>query len=300
MSKPTLLLIDGFNLLSRAYFATSYNRSDDQLKNSRGVYTNALRVFFQKLFQLIRQHRITHLSILWDVTREETARRQRYPDYKATRSALPDPLLHQYETCRDIAASGGFHQLALPPHEADDLIGSLAKRWAPNPCYIYSNDRDLLQLLSASTAQIIAGKGGDRIYTADQFRADYGIEPEQWVDVKALLGDLGDNIPGCPGIGEKSALPLIRHYGSLERLYASLDQLEPLFARHRKKLVLGKESAFISQSLSRIEVDIPELADMPAEELALAVMPERLRDRFAEYELNIGIHLDIDRVGGGG
>lgn len=293
MSKRTLLLIDGFNLLSRAYFATSYNRADEQLKNSRGIYTNALRVFFQKLFQLIRQHEVTHLSILWDVTREETARRQQYPDYKATRSALPDPLLHQYESCRDIAAAGGIHQLALPPYEADDLMGALAKRWDGNPCYIYSNDRDLLQLLSASTSQIIAGKGGERVYTIEQFRADYGIEPAQWVDVKALLGDPSDNIPGCPGIGEKSALPLIRHYGSLERLYENVDQLESPFKRHGKKLLQGKASTFVSQTLSRIEINIPELEHLSLDELKLDIAFDKMRELFDQYELNININLDI-------
>lgn len=293
MSNRTLLLIDGFNLLSRAYFATSYNRSDEQLKNSRGIYTNALRVFYQKIFQLVRIHQVTHLSILWDVSREQTARRQQFPDYKATRSALPEPLLRQYEICLDISATGGIHQLSLAPYEADDLIGCLSQRWDTVNCYIYSNDRDLLQLLSPSTSQIIAGKGGDRVYTIEHFRDDYGIEPSQWVDVKALLGDPGDNIPGCPGIGEKSALPLIRHYGSLERLYDNLDQLEAPFKRHGKKLIQGKASTFVSQTLSRIEVDIPELQNLSLDELELAIAFDNMRELFDQYELNININLDI-------
>lgn len=292
MSKQSLLLIDGFNLLSRAHFATSYNRSDEQLKNSNGIYTNALRVFYQKIFNLIREHHTTHLSILWDVKREETTRRQKYSSYKATRIELPEPLLNQYITCREISESIGIHQLSLPPYEADDLMGAFSKKWSVGQCFIYSNDRDLLQLLSETTSQIIASKQGEYVYTRNNFQSDYGIVPEQWVDVKALLGDTSDNIPGCPGIGEKSALPLIQQYGSLERLYECIDNLEPHLTRHKKKLILGQESAFVSKDLSRIIYDIPELSGLTLDELRLNIQQEMMRTIFNQYQLKINVNLE--------
>lgn len=287
MIQQHLLLIDGFNLLSRAHFATSYNRANDQLKNKNGIYNNALRVFYQKLFNLVREHRITHLSVLWDVKREETSRRQKYASYKATRTELPEPLLDQYLSCREILESIGVHQMSLPPYEADDLLGAFSCRWPVDHCFIYSNDRDLLQLLSDTSSQIIAGKQGETVYTCGHFQADYGISPGQWTDVKALLGDTSDNIPGCPGIGEKSALPLIRQYGTLESLYASIDQLEPHLSKHRKKLVAGQESSFLSKELSTIIVDIPELGELPLEALQLAIRHDALRASMDRYELSI-------------
>jgi 5'-3' exonuclease len=293
MNQQHLLLIDGFNLLSRAHFATSYNRANDQLRNKNGVYNNALRVFYQKLFNLIREHRITHLSVLWDVKREETTRRQKYASYKATRTELPEPLLDQYLSCRDILESIGVHQLSLPPYEADDLLGAFSCRWPVDHCFIYSNDRDLLQLLSDTSSQIIAGKQGETVYTCAHFQSDYGIVPGQWTDVKALLGDNSDNIPGCPGIGAKSALPLIQQYGSLESLYASIDQLEPHLTKHRKKLVAGQESCFLSKELSTIIVDIPEIGELPLEALQLNIRHDVLHASMEQYELNIRIDASL-------
>ncbi len=283
----TLLLIDGFNLLSRAYFATSYNRTPEQLKNSNGVYTNALRVYYQKLFNLIQEHHITHLSVVWDVKREETTRRQKYDFYKATRFELPEPLIHQYDLCRHISEKVGIHQISLAPYEADDLMGALSRKWSEGRCFIYSNDRDLLQLLSETTSQIIASKKSEHIYSKADFYADYGIDPEQWVDVKSLLGDSSDNIPGCKGIGEKSALPLIQHYGSLEGIYDNIDQLAPELSKHKKKLVNGQESAFISKELSQICCDIPELNHFDMGDLQLNINNVLLGDILKQYELKI-------------
>lgn len=287
MPEKKLLLIDGFNLLSRAYFATSYNRSNEQLMNSKGVYVNALRVFYQKIFNLIRDHKITHLSVVWDVKRNETARRLKYDFYKSTRFELPEPLIHQYETCREVSQSIGIHQISLSPYEADDLMGAISKKWSHGDCYIYSNDHDLFQLLSETTSQIIASKQGDQLYSKDHFQQDYGISPEQWVDVKALLGDKSDNIPGCPGIGEKSALPLIQQYKSLEGIYEQIEQLEPSLIRHKNKLQKGKESAIISKELSRIICDIEELEPFHLDDLKLAIHTETLLLLLDQLELKI-------------
>ncbi|WP_017727621.1 5'-3' exonuclease [Halalkalibacterium ligniniphilum] len=291
MKQPTLLLIDGFNLLSRGYFATAYGKDESQLsRNEDGLYTNALRVFFQKLFQLLPAYDVTHAAIAWDVKREDTIRRQEFEFYKATRGDLPEALIQQYETSTVILDKLGIHQLIVPPYEADDAIGALSRKWGAStgrPCFIYSNDRDLLQLLDKQTTQIIAGKKGDHVYDLVQFQEEYGITPSQWVDVKALLGDKSDNIPGCPGVGEKSALPLIQQYGTVEALYEEFETLDAKFNRYRKKLLEGKETTFISKKLAQIIFDIPEIAQLELNDLQLPFSQDEAIDLLSQFGLRI-------------
>ena len=286
-----LLLIDGFNLLSRGYFATAYGKTPDQLtKNHNGVYTNGLRIFFQKTFNLIKNHEITHLAVAWDVKREESKRRQKHSFYKGTRSDLPEPLIQQYEVCKNVLDRIGVQQVTVPTYEADDVIGTLSKKWSSNSmgkCFIYSNDKDLFQLLDENTSQLIANKKGDIVYTLQNFTEDYGIDSRRWVDVKALLGDKSDNIPGCPGIGEKSALPLIQQYGSLEQIFEQIEELDKKYNRYKKKLIEGKASAFLSQELSEIICDITELEEFVFDELELNISKENLVKELNELELKI-------------
>ncbi|WP_096200648.1 5'-3' exonuclease [Bacillus sp. FJAT-45350] len=294
MDKKKLLLIDGFNLLSRGYFATSYGRDEDQLsKNSDGLYTNGLSVFFQKLFNLISEHEISHLAVAWDVKREESIRRLEHDFYKETRSELPPPLIQQYETCTKILDAIGIKQLVTPPYEADDAIGTLACKWSKEideSCYIYSNDKDLLQLLDKNVSQIIAGKKGEVTYSVDHFQTEYEITPEQWVDVKALLGDKSDNIPGCPGVGEKSALPLIQQYTSIENLYEGIEDLDPKFNRYKKKLIAGKETSFLSKKLSKIICDIPELGCFEFNDLQFDLDKDKAKEVLEGIELKIKLY----------
>ena len=147
-------------------------------------------------------------------------------------------------------------------------------------------------MLSDTTSQIIASKQGEYVYDIAQFNEEYGIEAAQWVDVKALLGDSSDNIPGCPGIGPKSALPLIQHYGSIEHLYGNLDDLDEKFNRHKKKLVAGKESTLISRRLSEINCCISELADIEEEKLRLNIDRIALMKQATELE----VRLKLDAV----
>lgn len=285
--QKTLLLIDGFNLLSRAHFATSYGRTEQQLMNSQGVFTNAVRVFVQKFFNLIFEHSVTHSAIAWDIKREETQRRMKYDFYKGTRSELPQPLIKQYEIITSLLQTIGVKQITVPPHEADDVLGTLSSKWSDGKCLIYSNDHDLFQLLSDRTSQIIAGKKGEFVYTIKDFQSDYGITSKQWIDVKALLGDNSDNIPGCPGVGAKSALPLIQHYGSLEALYEQIDELDSKFNRYKKKLIEGKDTVYISRELSEIICDIEELRDVLFDDLLLNISRDHLLAKLTELEIKV-------------
>ncbi|WP_416150544.1 5'-3' exonuclease [Salipaludibacillus sp. HK11] len=263
MSNHTLLLIDGFNLLSRGYFATAYGKSDEQLsKNDKGEYINATRVFFQKLFQLTRNYDVTHISVAWDGKREDTSRNQKYAFYKAQRNDLPEPLIEQYHLTMQLLDKLEVHQIAVPGFEADDIIGAFSTLWHNNELgqtYICSNDRDLFQLLNSTTSQILSKKRQEIVYSSASFQEEFEVLPSQWVDVKALLGDSSDNIPGCPGVGEKSALPLIRQYGNLKQVFKNIDELDPAFNRYKKKLREGEESTWISRELSEIITDIDEV-----------------------------------------
>lgn len=293
MEQNTFLVIDGFNLLSRGYFATSYGRSEDELtRNSKGLYTNGLRVFLQKLLKLIKTHDVTHMAIAWDVKREETDRRQKYDFYKATRSELPLPLIQQYETLKQVLDRIGVKQLELAPYEADDVIGTLTARWSADSngkCLIYSNDKDLLQLLNENTSQIISQKKEEIIFTIEMFRAEYGIDSRQWIDVKALLGDASDNIPGCPGVGDKSALSLVQQYKSLEELYEKIEELDTKFNRYKKKLITGREKAFISKELATIICDISHFDTLSFEDLRVNIKRNLLISEMDELEINIKI-----------
>jgi 5'-3' exonuclease len=280
-----LLLIDGFNLLSRGYFATAYGKNEEDLPTtSEGLYTNALRVFFQKLFQLISLHEITHVAVAWDVKREDSVRRQYFTAYKQTRGELPNALIQQYETCEKLLESLQIKQLVTPPYEA---VSCLWKEQYNQPCFIYSNDRDLLQLLNEQTTQIIASKGGDQLYTVENFTTDYSITPDQWVDVKALLGDKSDNIPGCPGVGEKSALPLIQQYGSVEALLNQLETLDKSFNRYKKKLVEGQESTILSKKLATIICSIPELDLLSFDECRLTLEDVDVPNTLAPFNIKV-------------
>ncbi|SDC30135.1 5'-3' exonuclease [Pelagirhabdus alkalitolerans] len=294
MEEQKLLIIDGFNLLSRGYFATAYHQSEDQLpKNDQGLYTNALRVFFQKLFNLIHTHQTSHVTIAWDVKREETNRRQKYDFYKSSRQALPEPLIQQYETLTFALTDLGIEQLTIPPYEADDVIGSLSNKWADvmqSPCFIYSNDRDLLQLLNPHVSQIIAKNKKEHVYSQSDFEADYQITPDQWIDVKALLGDKGDNIPGVKGIGEKSALPLVQRYQTVEKLYQALPELDATFNRSIKRLTEGKKDAFMSKELVTIDQKIPYFDQFDLNRLNYVPKQEYITTILSDLGINVRLY----------
>ncbi|MGG1687607.1 5'-3' exonuclease [Pseudalkalibacillus sp. NRS-1564] len=287
-----LVLIDGFNLLSRGYFATAYGKSEDQLSQTpEGLYTNALRVKLQKIISLVKEYEPTHFVVTWDVKRNEVKRKALYEEYKGTREDLPGPLIQQYETAVNLFKATGIPQMSVEGFEADDVMGTLSDRWTKEglgDCYIYSNDRDLLQLLNPSVSQIIAiRKEGDRVYTEEHFKTEYGITPDQWIDVKALLGDKSDNIPGVAGVGDKAALPLIQQYGSVQGVYENISELDSKFNRYRKKLIDGEEFAKLSLELVTIERAIPDLDDYSFANCRLDMDLDQFKDELDHLGLRI-------------
>ncbi len=256
--KDKLLVLDGNSILNRAFYGIR------SLSTSAGMPTNAVYGFMNMLYKHITNIEPTHVACAFD-TKAPTFRHEKYADYKGTRKGMPEELAVQLPYAKEAAAALGFPVLTCPGWEADDILGTLAARGeaAGMEVYLLTGDRDSLQLISETTTVILMKTGEDVLYDRERFRADYGITPLQFIDVKALMGDSSDNIPGVAGIGEKTAMKLIAACGSLDGLYAD-ETCGGSTASVIKKLTAGKEAAYLSKELAAIRRDAPVEADMAA------------------------------------
>ncbi len=247
-----VLLIDGNNILHRAYHGLPL------LKTKDGRYTNAVYGFLKMLQKILEQESPTHVAICFDKGKN-TFRHRKYPAYKAQRKPLDPELLEQMPLIRDVLDWNGYICLDSEEYEADDLIGTLAVKTAEagDSAVIFSGDKDLLQVLG-DRVSVVSGKKQltDLVKTDENtFREKYGIAPLQLIDLKGLMGDASDNIPGVMGVGEKTALKLITAYDSVENLYAHIDELPQ--NKMKEKLVNDKEKAFLSKDLATVITDVP-------------------------------------------
>ena len=246
------LIIDGNSIVNRAFFGIR------PLSNRAGLPTNAIYGFLTIVKKHLDALTPDYLAIAFDV-HQPTFRHKEYEDYKAGRRPMPDELKAQMPYAKKAAAALGFLVIECPGYEADDVIGTAAHMGDVRgdiQTYILTGDRDSLQLISDRTTVVLAKTKEDVLFDRARFREEYGLDPEQFVDVKALMGDSSDNIPGVRGIGEKTALSLIQTAGSLDRLYAE----EGYFGQTKSvcaKLDEGKESAYKSQWLATIVRDAP-------------------------------------------
>ncbi len=248
----TLLLIDGNSILNRAFYGIR------PLTTSKGLYTHAVYGMANIVLRHLEDIKPEYAAVAFDV-KAPTFRHRRYDGYKATRKGMPEELAVQLPYAKQCMAALGFRVLELPGYEADDILGTCAAFGREDPGLavdILTGDRDSLQLIRDNVAVLLAGTGETVTYRRDRFFERYGITPEQFVDVKALMGDSSDNIPGVPGIGEKTALKLISSFGSLDEVYRRLDgnEIAPAVV---KKLEAGRESAYLSQELAQICCDAP-------------------------------------------
>lgn len=289
-----LLLIDGSNLLCEGYYATTKD-GKDPYRNAAGVYTNGVFAMTKRLLWLLRDYRPTHVAICWDVSRDSLFRCQLYPHYKGLRDEKPTALKEQYETAWRLFEKMGIYQAKVESYEADDLMGTLARRWSEevgDPCYLVSNDHDLYQLLNENVSILQRQRKGqgDHLYTKDDFIQEHSMDPHQWIDVKALLGESGkssDNIPGVKGVGEAAAFPLIRQYGSIEELYNCIHELEGTpFKRYIKPLLQDSEMAALSKQLVRIVTDVSELQHVRMDTLKLSVNKSAMIHAFKALEFH--------------
>jgi DNA polymerase-1 len=259
---PRLYLIDGHALAYRAYFALSgAGTAPARWITSSGEPTAGVFGFTSILLSLIEKEKPEYLAVAFDTGR--TFRDDLYPEYKATREKMPEDLGPQIDRIRQVVRAFGLPIFEAEGFEADDVLGTIAKRAAAEgwEVVILTGDRDLLQLVDDRIRVRLAGRSLAEAadYTPDMVREQYGIGPEQFVDYKALVGDKSDNIPGVSGIGEKSAVELLHNHPSLQAIYANLNDVA---ARHRTKLEAGRASAELSRTLAEIRCDVPLELDL--------------------------------------
>ena len=248
-----LILIDGNNLMFRSYYATAY--TGNIMKNSKGVPTNALFGFVNMINKIISEENPSYMAVAFDIGKN--FRKEEYDFYKEGRIDTPEDLKTQMPIARDILDKMGIKHFELAPYEADDIVGTIVKMTEEDKDFasvIVSSDKDLLQLISDETEVKLLKQTGFIRYNHETFIADYGIEPIKMIDLKALMGDSSDNIPGVKGIGEKTALKLLQEYKSLENLYDNIDNIK---GKTKEKLVEDKEMAFISKKIATIYRDVP-------------------------------------------
>ncbi|RCW66324.1 DNA polymerase I [Saliterribacillus persicus] len=247
-----IVLIDGNSLAYRAFFALPL------LNNDKGVYTNAVYGFTTILLKILEEQKPTHLLVAFDAGKT-TFRHKTYKDYKGGREKTPSELREQFPVLKELLDAFGIKHYQLENYEADDIIGVLAEEGLKQKeeVTVITGDKDLLQLVSAKTSVHLTKKGISDVmkYTPDTLEEELEITPEQVIDMKALMGDKSDNIPGVPGIGQKTAVKLLKEYQTLENLY---DHVEDINAKKLKeKLVTYKDDAFMSKELVTINKEAP-------------------------------------------
>ncbi len=248
-----LILIDGNNLMFRSYYATAY--TGNMMKNSKGMPTNALFGFVSMMHKIIEEEKPSYMAVAFDIGKN--FRKEEYDFYKEGRVETPEELKLQMPVAREILDKMGIKHFELAPYEADDIVGTIVKMTEEDKDFaslIVSSDKDLLQLISNETEVKLLKQQGYIRYDYDAFVRDYGIKPIRMIDLKALMGDSSDNIPGVKGIGEKTALKLLQEYESLESLYENLDNIK---GKTKEKLENDKEMAFISKKIATIYRDVP-------------------------------------------
>ncbi len=260
-----LIVIDGNSLLNRSFYGIR------DLSTPDGIPTNATYGFISTLKRYLDRLTPTYRVCTFD-TPEKTFRHKQYEGYKANRHGMPDDLAVQLPYAKRAARALGFEVLECPGYEADDVIGTVCRAADESGeirSYIVTGDRDSLQLISDKTSVWLLRNKEDELFDGDHFREVYSVSPDQFVDVKALMGDSSDCIPGVPGIGEKTALKLIAAAGGLDELYA--DEENGFFGSTpsvRQKLSDGKESAYMSRELARICRTAPVGGDVAGHESA--------------------------------
>jgi DNA polymerase-1 len=256
---PTLYLIDGHALAYRMYYALTAGGGSQRWQTSTGEPTAGTFGFARELLRILEQDEPDYLAVAFDVGK--TFRDEMFPEYKATREKMPDDLRQQIERIREMVDAFNIPRLEVDGYEADDVLGSIARQANEQGIgvKIITGDRDLLQLVNERTSVYVAGDNKTYITTQDVVNSKFGVRPDQVVDYKAIVGDNSDNIPGVPGVGEKTAKGLFEKYGTLDEIYANLEDVEK---RWRTKLEAGKESAYMSRDLARIHLDVPVKLDL--------------------------------------
>lgn len=250
--KETLYLVDGSSYIYRAYYAIRH------LSSPSGFPTNAIYGFIQMLLKLLKDYNPQHVAVVFDAGRT-TFRTEMYPEYKANRAAMPDDLRVQMEPIREVVRAFNIPTLELQGYEADDIIGALAGRFAGQggKVVVVTGDKDLMQIVTDHVTLLDTMKG--KVSGIPEVVERFGVPPELVIDILGLAGDSSDNIPGVPGIGEKTAAKLIQEFGSLDSLLARADEIK---GKNGEKLREFREQALLSRRLATIENNVPLEIDL--------------------------------------
>lgn len=247
-----VLIIDGSSLLFRAFYAIR------DLSTTSGIATNALYGFLRMYYSALDKISPDCVVVCFDRS-EKTFRHEAYKDYKGTRKDTPEELLDQFESIKEILDAMDIKNISIAGYEADDIAGTLSKRASENgdEVYLLTGDRDYLQLVDDNTRVVLTKKGISEtdIYDIKKIKDEYDLEAKQLIDLKGLMGDKSDNIPGIPGIGEKTGIKYIKEYESLEGLYENTDKISG--KKTREKVIENKDLAFLSRELGRIDRNVP-------------------------------------------
>ena len=246
-----LIIIDGNSIINRAFYALP------DMSNSEGLKTNAIFGFVRMMFKIIEDYQPTHMSVAFD-KKAPTFRHKQYADYKAGRKKMPDELAQQLQPLKDLLDKFNINRLELEGYEADDLIGTVARLGEENDfkVYIVTGDKDAIQLASHKTTTLITKKGVGEVeeYDYDSVLERYEMTPTQFIDLKGLMGDKSDNIPGVPGVGEKTGIKLLKQYSTIENLIEHTDELKGSI---KKKIEENKDLALMSKELATIITNVP-------------------------------------------
>ena len=276
-----LLVIDGNSIINRAFYGVR------PLTTKDGMHTNAIYGMINIIEKHLHALNPEYAAVAFDL-KAPTFRHKMYDAYKAGRRATPEELLEQFAPAKDVLRAMGFTIVEKEGYEADDIIGTLASAAAKEgkQAYVLTGDRDSLQLIGDGVTVLLATNTDTVNFDRAAFVEHYGVEPSQFVDVKAIMGDKSDNIPGVAGIGEKGALKFISEFGTLEKLYEALESTDKISEKQKEKLRADRDNAFLSQTLARIDTNAPcgiTVADTKMQETDRAA----LYSLFTKLEFNV-------------
>lgn len=285
----TLIIIDGNSIINRAFYALP------DMSNNNGLKTNAIYGFTRMMFKIIEDYKPTHMSVAFD-KKAPTFRHKEYSDYKAGRKKMPDELAQQLNPLKELLDKFNINRLELEGYEADDIIGTISKLGEENDfkVYIVTGDKDAIQLASHKTTTLITKKGVGEVeeYNYDSVIERYEMTPTQFIDLKGLMGDKSDNIPGIPGVGEKTGIKLLKEYSTIENLIEHTNELKGSI---KKKIEENKDLAIMSKRLATIIRDVP--IDINLEDLVYGNYDkDEVIEKFKEFGFTslISKLLDID------
>lgn len=274
MAQNKILLLDSNSLMHRAYHALP------NLKSTKGLYTGAIYGFLSILLKIIKEQNPTHIAAAFDL-HGPTFRHEMYKEYKATRKPMDEELRQQVEPLKELITAMGIKIVSMQGYEGDDILGTLSKRF-DDDCVIVTGDRDSFQLVSPTTKVFWTKKGVSdiEVYDVDRLLQD-GFTVQQFIDYKALRGDISDNVPGIPGVGEKTAKQLLEQFGSLENILANADKIPGKLGQN---VANNKELALLSKELVTINCNVP--VECTLDDIAFTpVYSSAVKQKLAEFEI---------------